>query len=51
MAARAEQGRGLATILQEVFKNYTGGRRVQDGEHMYAYSGFISIYGRTNTIL
>ena len=23
MAARAEQGRGLATILQEVFKNYT----------------------------
>ena len=28
-----------------------GGRRVQDGEHMYAYGGFISIYGRTNTIL
>ena len=28
-----------------------GGRRVQDGEHMYACSGFISIYGRTNTIL
>ena len=29
----------------------TGGRRVQDGEHMYACGGFISIYGRTNTIL
>ena len=28
-----------------------GGRRVQDGEHMYACGGFISIYGRTNTIL
>ena len=28
-----------------------GERRVQDGEHMYAYGGFISIYGRTNTIL
>ena len=28
-----------------------GGKRVQDGEHMYAGGGFISIYGRTNTIL
>ena len=28
-----------------------GGRRVQDGEHMYACGGFIWIYGRTNTIL
>ena len=28
-----------------------GGRRVEDGEHMYACGGFISIYGRTNTIL
>ena len=28
-----------------------GGRRVQDGEHMYACGGFILIYGRTNTIL
>ena len=28
-----------------------GGRRVQDGEHMYTYGGFILIYGKTNTIL
>ena len=28
-----------------------GGRRVQDGEHMYACGRFILIYGRTNTIL
>ena len=28
-----------------------GGRRVQDGEHRYTYSGFISIFGKTNTIL
>ena len=28
-----------------------GGRRVQDGEHMYTCDGFISIYGKTNTIL
>ena len=28
-----------------------GGRRVQDGEHMYTYGRFILIYGKTNTIL
>ena len=28
-----------------------GGRRVQDGEHMYAHGRFVSIYGKTNTIL
>ena len=28
-----------------------GGRRVQDGEHMYTFGGFISIFGKTNTIL
>ena len=27
-----------------------GGRRVQDGEHMYACGGFISIYGKTNIV-
>ena len=28
-----------------------GGRRVQDGEHMYTCGGSISIFGKTNTIL
>ena len=28
-----------------------GGKRVQDGEHMYTHSGFKSMYGKTNTIL
>ena len=28
-----------------------GGRRVQDGEHMYTCGEFISIFGKTNTIL
>jgi len=28
-----------------------GGRRVQDGEHRYTSGGFISIFGKTNTIL
>ena len=28
-----------------------GGRRVQEGEHMYTCGRFILIYGKTNTIL
>ena len=28
-----------------------GGKRVQDGEHMYTCGGFMFIYGKTNTIL
>ena len=28
-----------------------GGRRVQDGEHMYTRGRFMLMYGKTNTIL
>ena len=28
-----------------------GGRGVQNGEHMYTRGGFMSMYGKTNTIL
>ena len=28
-----------------------GGRRVQDGEHVYTCGGFMLTYGKTNTIL
>jgi len=28
-----------------------GGRRVQDGEHMYTCDGFILIFGKTTTIM
>ena len=28
-----------------------GGSGVQDGEHMYTHGEFMSIYGKTNTIL
>ena len=28
-----------------------GGKGVQDGEHMYTHGGFMSMYGKTNTIL
>ena len=28
-----------------------GGRRVQDGKHMYTSGGFILIFGKTNTIM
>ena len=27
------------------------GREVQDGEHVYSHGGFMSMYGKTNTIL
>ena len=28
-----------------------GGRKVQDGEHMYTCGGFILMFGKTNTIM
>ena len=28
-----------------------GGKRAQDGEHVYTCGGFMLIYGKTNTIL
>ena len=28
-----------------------GGRRIQDGEHIYTHGGFMMMYGKTNTIL
>jgi len=28
-----------------------GGKRVQDGEHVYTYGRFMLIHGKTNTIL
>ena len=28
-----------------------GGRRVQDGEHGYTCGGFISMFGKTNTVM
>ena len=28
-----------------------GGRQVQDGGHMYTRGGFMSVYGKTTTIL
>ena len=28
-----------------------GGRRVQDGEHMYTCGGLILIFGKTNTVM
>jgi len=32
-------------------KKAGGGKRVQDGEHVYTCGGFMLIYGKTNTIL
>ena len=36
---------------QEGWKGEGGGRGVQDGEHVYTCGGFISMFGKTNTIL
>ena len=35
----------------EVWNGEGGGRRVQDGEHMYTSGGFILIFGKTNTVM
>ena len=43
-------GRKVMTNLDSILKS-RGGRRVQDGEHMYTYGGFIWIFGKTNTIM
>ena len=35
----------------EVWNREGGGRRVQDWEHVYTRGRFMSMYGKTNTIL
>ena len=32
-------------------KEREGGRRVQDGEHVYTCGGFVLIFGKNNTII
>jgi len=34
----------------EVWYGEGGGRGVEDGEHMYTRGGFMSMYGKPNTI-
>ena len=41
----------LICISPEGWNGEGGGRRVQDGEHMYTCGGFILIFGKTNTIM
>ena len=36
---------------QEGWDGEGGGRGVQHGEHMYTHGGFMSMYGKTNTVL
>ena len=42
---------GLVHCAQEGWYGEGGGRRAQDGEHMYTCGGFILIFGKTNTIM
>ena len=37
--------------MSEGWNGEGGGRRVQDGEHMYTCGGFILIFGKTNTVI
>ena len=41
----------LGKLWELVMDGEGGGRRVQDGEHMYTHGRFKSMYGKTNTIL
>jgi len=43
----------VSYMILYMFQSYGegGGRRVHDGEHRYTCGGFISIFGKTNTIL
>ena len=42
---------GYRKLYPEGWYGEGGGRRVQDGEHMYTRDGFILIFGKTNTIM
>ena len=46
-------GRNLTNcaLYPEGWYGEGGGRRVQDGEHMYTCGRFILIFGKTNTIM
>ena len=44
-------GVSSVTYDPEGWNGEGGGRRVQDGEHMYTCGGFILIFGKTNTIM
>ena len=37
--------------LRDSYRKEIGGRRVQDGEHMYTCGGFILIFAKINTIM
>ena len=48
----SEQALQIAGKRREMkSKGEGGGRRVQDGEHMYTCGEFILIFGKTNTIM
>ena len=41
----------MRTFYPEGWHGEGGGSGVQDGEHVYTCGGFMSMYGKTNTIL
>ena len=52
MRGRLKREGGLIHVdVRQGWDGEGGGRRVQDGEHMYTCGGFILIFGKTNTIM
>ena len=41
----------VSFAVPEGWNGEGGGRRVQDGEHMYTCGGFILIFGKSNTVM
>ena len=52
MRKKSSEGDIQCQVERGVNKNGEGGgRRVQDGEHMYTCGGFILIFGKSNTVM
>ena len=49
--ARSDAAKSNIAQKPGMWNGEGGGRRVQDGEHMYTCGGFIWIFGKTNTIM
>ena len=48
---RIQHAWGWCTVMTQRCYGEGGGRGVQAWEHMYTRGGFMSMYGKTNTVL
>ena len=49
--ARSDAAKSNIALKPGMWIGVGGGRRVQDGEHMYTCGGFILIFGKSNTVM